>query len=287
MAVVISVINLKGGVGKTSITVALGEFLALEFGRRVLVIDLDPQTNATICLIDESEWVRRNLRGQTVAQVFNDRRHNYHIFSAEEAIIKGVSNIGGGIPNLHLLSSSLDLIDLQDHMINLPAKDVFSGNPVEILGEAVAEVLVNYDVVLIDCPPNLGLITQNGLIFSDYYLIPVLPDVLSTYGIPQIISRVQRFEKDNRVRVPPLGIVITKFRTQSSIHRRTVTALRSQSERGYPRVFDTIIAENNQVAAAMDITNRYRTLKQKYGYTAEGAYTQYRNLTEELLRYVG
>ncbi|NLU48904.1 MAG: AAA family ATPase [Syntrophomonadaceae bacterium] len=287
MPTVISVINLKGGVGKTTVTVALAEFLALEFGYRVLVVDTDPQTNATVSLISEKEWERRNRQGRTIAQLFRDKLENRHVFVAEEAIVKGVSNVGGGIPNLDLLPSSLDLVDLQDRMINMPTKDVFSANPVEVMGEALAEVLVAYDFVLIDCPPNLGLITQNGLIFSNYYLIPVIPDVLSTYGIPQIVTRINRFGEENRVVIPPLGIIITRYRAQSSIHRGMVKNLQAKSGREYPRVFATILAESNQAAAAMDVTNRYSTLKRKYGYAADGVYEQYKKLAKELLRYVG
>src|SRR5580765_3034071 len=97
MAVVTSVINLKGGVGKTTLTIALAHYLAGEHGKRVLVIDLDPQTNATIALVNERRWRERDQAGQTLYQLFRDELDKTHLFSAREAILTRVSNVGGGI----------------------------------------------------------------------------------------------------------------------------------------------------------------------------------------------
>ena len=100
MAYVTSIINLKGGVGKTTITLALAHFLALEHRKRVLVIDLDPQTNATVCLIPEMEWKKRDETGRTLYQLFWDQLKGTQVFYAEDAIVRRVSNVGGGIDGL-------------------------------------------------------------------------------------------------------------------------------------------------------------------------------------------
>lgn len=285
MTVTISLINLKGGVGKTTLTVALAEFMALEHGLKVLVVDLDPQTNATVALMDEYEWKKKNVRGETVLQVFTDRLYERKIFSPAEAIVRNVSNIGGGIPGLDLLPSSIDLIEMQDEVGSIPGSGVFSYRPLTILGEAIAEEIGAYDIVLIDCPPNLGLITQNGLMISDYYLIPVIPDVLSTYGIPQIVNRVERLEKETGVHVDPLGLVIAKYRAQSSLHVNQIRILQAgASQNGYRRVFNNLIPESNQAAAVMDYTLEFSTLNKKYGY--DNPYKSYQKLIEEVLEYV-
>lgn len=286
MAKVISIINLKGGVGKTTITVALAEFMAIKHQLRVLVIDLDPQTNATMALMEEYEWKRRNIRGQTVVQIFRDRLHQQRfIFNAEEAVVKGVSNIAGGIPGLDLLPSSLDLIDLQDYLTGIEASGVLSERPLTILGEAIAEIVTTYDMVLVDCPPNLGLITQNGLVFSQYYLIPVIPDVLSTYGIPQILNRVGRLVRETGITLKPLGVVINKYRQQSKLHRTQTHVLHMNAVNiGFGRVFDTVIPESTRVAAAMDYSVTYNNLRGKYGYDVP--YEQYCQLTAEVLQHV-
>src|SRR6476646_3085481 len=113
MAYVTSIINLKGGVGKTTITVALAHFLALEHGKRVLVVDLDPQTNATVSLIPEMEWKRRDEAGRTIYQLFVDQVKRTTRFDADESIVRDVSNVGGGVKGLDLLPSSLGLIKIQ------------------------------------------------------------------------------------------------------------------------------------------------------------------------------
>jgi len=282
MTVTISMINLKGGVGKTTLTVALAEFMAGQYGLKVLVIDLDPQTNATISLMDQNDWKRRNVRGQTLVRLFRDYLEDMKIFSIDEAIVHNASNIGGGIPGLDLLPSSLDLIDIQDEIIKIPSRGLISSRPLTLLGEAICELMTAYDIVLIDCPPNLGLITQNGLLLSQYYLIPVIPDILSTYGIPQIVNRIRRLEKETGARIQALGVVINKYRQQNALHRSQVNILTLEAgNTGYQRVFKTIIPENARAAAAMDYSLPGARIHNKYGY--ETPFIQYQDLTEEVL----
>lgn len=282
MPVIISLINLKGGVGKTTLTVALAEFLTLEHNFKVLVIDLDPQTNATVSLMNEYEWKKQNIKGQTIVQLFRDYLENMQIFSACEAIVHTVSNIGGGVEGLDLLPSSLDLIDIQDELIKIPTRGIFSQRPLSILGEALCEEMNNYDIVLIDCPPNLGLITQNGLILSQYYLIPVIPDVLSTYGIPQIISRIKRLEIETGVRLQPLGVAVNRFRQQNRLHSNQVHLLQVNAKKmGFRRVFSAIVPEASRAASAMDYSLPVNSLHDKYGYDAP--FKPYQQLTREVL----
>lgn len=282
MPLVISLINLKGGVGKTTLTVALGEFMACQHELKVLIIDLDPQTNATVSLISEGEWKRRNVRGQTLLNMFSDQINKYKVFSAEEAIVRSVSNVGGGIEGLDLLPSSLDLIEFQDYV--LEESGISAGSLNNLLGPAISDVLPGYDVVLIDCPPNLGFITQNGLLISDYYLIPVIPDILSTYGIPQILQRVKRLQKRYGIRIRPLGLVINKYRAQAPVHQSQLSILQTNAQRkGYSRVFTSVIPENNRSAGVMDVSTAFSSLKQKYDYNTP--YKNYRDLCEEVLLY--
>ncbi|CFX12712.1 P-loop containing nucleoside triphosphate hydrolase [Syntrophomonas zehnderi OL-4] len=283
MPTVISLINLKGGVGKTTLTVAMAEFMAAEHGLRVLVVDLDPQTNATVSLIHEQEWRRRNMRGQTVLNVFLDHLSKYRIFSPQEAIIRKVSNIQGGIEGLDLLPSSIDLIEVHDEFLRASA--ALPVNPLHILGGALRESLPDYDIVLIDCPPDLGLICQNGLMISNYYIIPTIPDILSTYGIPQIVNRIERLKSETGIPIQPLGLVISKFREQSNTHKAQTPLLRLNAHRdGYQRVLETVIPEGTRAAAVMDSTLNFTSLHDKYGY--DNPYRHYQSLTEEVLSYV-
>ncbi len=285
MTKVISTINLKGGVGKTQMTVALAEFLAMEHNKRVLLIDLDPQTNATVSLIDENVWLTKDQNGETLLQLFKDKLEKTSRFNINQAIVRRASNVAGGIRNLDLLPSSLGLIEIQDSLPLIPAGRFYVTSPVTILKEVISGVLDEYDLVLIDCPPNLGIITLNGIYISDYYLIPCIPDILSTYGIPQIIGRVKNFKQETKINIEPLGIVISMYRAQSRLHDTTIRDLRGRASRGgYPRIFDTVIPLTVRSAESADFSATVNTLKQKYGYG--GVFGNYQNLTKELLNYV-
>lgn len=282
---IISTINLKGGVGKTSMTVALGEFLAMEHGLDILIIDLDPQTNATVSVMDEKIWLEKDKKGETLRQLFEDKLKNTSKFDINKSITKGVSNINGGIPNLSLLPSSIGLIDLQDALPQISAGRYYVASPVTILKEAIADILNQYDFVLIDCPPNLGIITLNGIYISNYYLIPTIPDILSTYGIPQIINRIDGFKKETNINIEPLGIVISMYRSQSKLHNSVVESLKEKASSGsYPRIFDTVLPLRGKTAEAADFRAPVNTLKQKYGYGTD--YEIFRSLTNEVLSYV-
>ena len=282
MTRVISVINLKGGVGKTTTTVGLAQILSVEFNKKILVVDLDAQTNATTMLIGEDKWMEVNKQKQTIAQLFYEGVYprSEKIFDINRAILKGVSNIDE-VKLVDMLPSSLDLIDIQEEVIKAP-RGIFSViRPVDLLDKSLRKIKQKYDYILIDCPPNLGVITRNGLKVSDVYIIPTVPDVLSTYGIPQIISRVNKFSKELEKEIKPLGIVITKYREQSALHKRTVKELRKERD---CRVFETIFKENDNIANAAEYINK-STMRQKWGY--KGQVDNFKLLAEEIMRAMG
>ena len=282
MTRVISVINLKGGVGKTTTTVGLAQILSVEFNKKILVVDLDAQTNATTMLIGEEKWMEVNKQKQTIAQLFYEGVYprSEKIFDINRAILKGVSNIDE-VKLVDMLPSSLDLIDIQEEVIKA-SRGIFSViRPVDLLDKSLRKIKQKYDYILIDCPPNLGVITRNGLKVSDVYIIPTVPDVLSTYGIPQIISRVNKFSKELEKEIKPLGIVITKYREQSALHKRTVKELRKERD---CRVFETIFKENDNIANAAEYINK-STMRQKWGY--KGQVDNFKLLAEEIMRAMG
>ena len=279
MANIISVINLKGGVGKTTTCVALAEFMAAVFDKRVLVIDLDPQTNATTILIGEDRWKDLNDKGHTLAQLFKDALHDGPDmrFDLDATLQRGVSSVGV-VRKLDLLPSSLDLIDVQDRLGSMSSGRFHSDVPTNVLWRATRGILDDYDYVLIDCPPNLGLITLNGLRLSTGYIIPTIPDVLSTYGIDQIVTRVAAFSDNVGQPIEPLGIVVSKFRSQSTTHTNTVRRLRASDK--LPKVFDTYVRESEHIAASAEF-KPVNQLRQKYGY--QGQYDTYTALTQEVI----
>lgn len=281
MAHVISTINLKGGVGKTTLTVGLAEMLAGR-GKKVLVIDLDPQTNATVALIGEERWEELNDKGHTLYSLFADALEedpSKRRFDLDSTLQRNASPTQEVSRRVHLLPSSIDLIDVQDRLASMPTGRFYSNNPTDLLNRATRDVIDEYDWVLIDCPPNLGIITLNGLRLSEGYIIPTIPDVLSTYGIPQILRRVQAFADELGKQIEPLGIVVSKYRVQSTVHRTTVDSLNRRPD--YPPLFETLIPEANDMAsAAVDVSRS--TLRQRWA----SSFNVLSALTDELLTLV-
>ncbi|WP_016694213.1 ParA family protein [Rhodococcus rhodochrous] len=278
MARVIATINLKGGVGKTTTTAALGEFMAAEFGQRVLMIDLDPQTNLTTMMVGEERWEELNDLGLTLARLFDKAiTPDADAFDIEKAVQKNVSPVRA-VRDLDLLASSLDLMDIQEGLTHQQYADPGSHRPVEVLLSAVRPIADRYDYILIDCPPNLGILTLNGLRLADGYLIPTIPDILSTYGIPPLQTKIQEFAKRTGHSVREIGLVITKYRSASNLHRTIIEQLQRD-----PRIANVVpawVPEANQIAASAEFVP-YGTLKRKYGNT--GQYDALRILTETIM----
>ena len=297
MAKVISVINLKGGVAKTTTTVQLAECLCSEYGKRVLVIDLDPQTNATIALISEDKWEELDSQKQTLFHLFNDKLEKTSFFCTHKAIQKSVSNLN--LPRLSVLASSIRFIDIQDRISEIPIKTGYAINPMEVLKTAIYHELENYDYVLIDCPPNLGFITRNGIEISDYFLIPTIPDTLSTYGIPQIVKTIHGFATERPLKIKCLGLLITKYSSNSETHKRGMNtlparfaAIFSELQIAPAPVFSTWIPQSNATAEAMDFNPQRHpsTFREKYGRSKSGEYYLYKyviDLTKEFIKNVG
>lgn len=286
--VVISFINLKGGVAKTTTSVAVAEILAKDFRKHVLFIDLDPQTNATINLIGEAKWQERNADGRTMAQLFKDklRPELPPKFDIEQAIVRGVSTIDDGIARLDLLPSSIEFIEIQEKLPFVAMQGNYDNNPQDILRRALAPVIDRYDFVIIDCPPSLGIVTKNGLRFSTHYVIPTIPDIVSTWGIFQIVTSIASFaESTNRV-IRPLGIVATKVQGTMDIHSRVMAELRDgrlfdgkDAEFKQPPLFRDAIMQNVNTARGADADASLNTFRKKYGPT----YEPHKGVVKEIL----
>jgi len=284
---VLSFINLKGGVGKTTTAVAVAEMLAQEDRKHVLLIDLDPQTNATVALISEDQWAEMDKDGRTIAQLFEDRinPHNSPKFDIETAIARRVSTINDGIARLDLLPSSIRLIDLQDRIPMIALSGNFTANPLEILRVAIQPVIERYDYIIIDCPPSLGTVTKNGLRLSTGYVIPTIPDIVSTWGIYQIVDNVVQFSQDIGLPITPLGIVATKVQS-NDLHRRVISDLKAKRLGRFsepngieqPSLFNNVIPQTVSVARGADVDADIRTFKGKYG----TAYNSLHGLTTEI-----
>ena len=256
-AKVVSFINLKGGVAKTTTAVGTALALAEHFGKKVLVVDLDPQTSATVMLIGEENWIRLDDQELTLYSLFSDAVDESNTFSLSRSIQKDVGNLTD-VSGVDLLPSSIQLVYLQDEIYNVS----YSANdPNRVLEYALGPVLYKYDYVLIDCPPNLGVITLNGLQISDGYVIPCIPDILSTYGISQILNRIGVFAANRSLKISPLGIVFTKVKGNVSLHKRRREEVAATAD---CPVFQTVFYEYSRYAEAAEY-NEPMTFRQKWG----------------------
>lgn len=277
MPTTIAFINLKGGVAKTTTAVATAQILSGVHRKRVLLIDLDPQTNATVMLVGDKRWKKLNRKGATVAQLFADaiEQPRRARFNPRVAIQPRVGSVTEA-PSVALLASSLDLIGIQDRLGDIPSGEFAARTPIDILHRALHDQLNDYDFVLIDCPPSLGRITLNGLRFADGYVIPTIPDHLSTYGIPQITDRVEKFGHEIARRIELVGILATKFQTQQVAHRSQLDILRRKP---WP-VFTAKIRQGTELSSAAEFGYR-GTLIQKWG--SRQGFPDYSRFVDELL----
>lgn len=203
---IVSVINYKGGVGKTTLTANIGSELALR-GKKVLLVDLDPQASLTFSFYDADVWESTLAEDHTILQWFGsllaqpraDPLRKYVV--TPPAVNELIAANGDG--RLDLLASHLDLVDVDLDFAHLLGGSRFPQGSTDYLrlhralrdafgGQALRE----YDVILLDCPPNFTMVTRVGIVASDYLLVPAKPDYLSTLGIDYLRSRVSGLVND-------------------------------------------------------------------------------------------
>jgi chromosome partitioning protein len=212
---IISCINLKGGVGKTAIATNFAAFCGRS-GRKTLLVDLDPQTNATFSCMEVDEWEKHAKQKGSVADLFGLRSHT----NAEGKVKEAKDIIKRDVfPNVDLVPSHLDLFTIDLDLAAAPARE-------KKLEKALRSIIANYEVVVCDCPPNLTLPTQNALALSTHYLVPISPDYLSSIGVALLITRVKRLAEDLDHPIDFAGIVISRVGRPAFFRSQTVSALR-------------------------------------------------------------
>ena len=217
MTVIVSCVNLKGGVGKTALAVNLAAIAGDIHEKRTLLIDVDPQTNATFSCIPVDKWEKHANANGTIADILGGRDYASAEGTTklpEDVIIHDV------FPNVDLLPSHLDLFTI-DLYLNRPNKE-------SILSRELRSVVKEYDLIVCDCPPNLTLPTQNALSISSHYVIPVTLDYLSVLGIGLLVSRVERFGREFENTLTNSGIVISRVGRPATHREETEGAIRGR-----------------------------------------------------------
>lgn len=251
MTKVVSFINYKGGVGKTTSTYHVGCSLAQHYGQRVLMIDIDPQTNLTFLCASVEQWRRRKRNTGTIYNLYKRYQKKQTVDVGRFIWNDVVTARRHPIFGLDLIPCDIDLLgeDLGGGQImgvfsTMQAlKQTARGvvRELSFLKAAIGATNGRYDWVLIDCPPNLYLMTQNALHVSDYYVVTVIPDHLSTIGLNILTEKVVKIGNsisatytnagmDCKHAVAELGaIVFVKVRIGGSMitttHEDTMTAI--------------------------------------------------------------
>jgi chromosome partitioning protein len=194
VARVVAFLNFKGGVGKTANVVNIGACLAATHQKRVLIVDLDAQCNASLWLLGKNRW-RSHTEGlaRSVYQLFKDKIDGTRRFRFQDAILRGVpfSDKGFGlIGSLHLLPAAVELLRIEDPLASRAALGSH-----RFLFDQLAAVKKDYDYILLDCPPNFYALSKNAIFFADHLAVPYIPDYLSLTGFRTLAELVEDFGK--------------------------------------------------------------------------------------------
>lgn len=208
MPIVVSMINWKGGVGKTSLTLHLAAGLASRHAKRVLLIDLDAQCNLSFMAVGLSDYIKHTYQdsGATLKSVFDAYFDRTNLQPKDVILEKRVRARAGKIftkVDIILSHQELTLLDMKLAREKRSGKDHreetrFEIEKLSVIKNVIDAVAGDYDYVLIDCPPNVNLVTQNAFFASDYYVVPAIPDFLSTVGISLITKYMDQFNQDYR-----------------------------------------------------------------------------------------
>lgn len=200
-AKVISFINYKGGVAKTTSTYHIGCWLA-QLGKNVLLIDIDPQTNLTFLCVPLKKWEKRKESG-TILTMYKRFLEKNPIDTKRYIWKTPIRALGTDLPGIDLISCDIDLIGEDvgvGKMSGARPKQIFKEDAREFirdrsfLKKVVQEVEDRYDYILIDCPPNLYLMTENALVASNYYVVTAIPDHLSTIGLNILTNKAEKMQ---------------------------------------------------------------------------------------------
>jgi cellulose biosynthesis protein BcsQ len=273
---IIAVANMKGGVGKTATVIGLAESLAAK-GSETLVVDLDPQANASICLAGDQFLKTIIEEGNTIDAFIEDRFVKRELDTTLDKRIRtnisNVSYLGRQLP-LSLLASSSELRLMERDLIFALTKTGMALDRIvaalyEIIKEELKRTKKSYDYILFDCAPGISVLTEVSIRLANLVIVPTIPDFLSTYGLNSFCSNLWSgpIADQSSLKKPkrPPHVLITRRRPVRE-HEKTSERLRMEAAKDNARfkVFTTEIFERAAIAEALGKIDAHPTFSQKW-----------------------
>ncbi|MBR4524313.1 MAG: ParA family protein [Bacteroidales bacterium] len=255
MGKVIAIANQKGGVGKTTTAINLAASLSV-LEKKVLIIDADPQANTTSGL----NFAPDNDQQRTLYEVMIGK------IDVTDALIQTE------IANLHMIPSHINLVGLEIEMVQAEGREM-------LLKNALAPIRDNYDYIIIDCSPSLGLITVNTLTAADSVIIPVQPEFFALEGLGKLLQTIRLVQGGVNPDLTIEGFVVTMFDGRTRVHTQVLAELR---EHFRDLVFKTVIQRNIRLSEAPSHGKPIIL----YDIMCNGS-TNYLNLAREVLEHNG
>ena len=251
MGKIIAIANQKGGVGKTTSCVNLAASLGV-LEKKVLLIDADPQANATSGMGVQVDTIE--IGTYQVLELTCD---------AKDAIIPTTS------PNVDLIPSHIDLVGAEIEMLNMESRE-------KRLKNIIAKIKGDYDYILIDCAPSLGLTTLNALVAADSVMIPIQCEYFALEGLGKLLNTIKSVQRIHNPQLDIEGLLLTMFDSRLRLSNQVVDEVRKHFS---SMVFDTIISRNTRLGEAPS----YGETIIAYDATSKGA-VNYLNLAQEILK---
>ena len=255
---ILAVANQKGGVGKTTTAINLGTGLAA-VGEKVLIIDLDPQGNASTGL-----GIPRSAREVSTYEIVIDEA------PLETAILETE------IPNLSIVPSTVDLAGAELELINVPRRSYRLRDALNQYFNNLPQNCVDFDYVLIDCPPSLNLLTVNAMVASDSVLVPLQAEFFALEGLSQLMLSIREVRQTANRDLRIEGVVLTMFDTRNNLSRQVELDVR---ENLGDLVYQTIVPRNVRLSEAPS----FAMPALLYDHTSKGSIA-YQKLAAEMLR---
>lgn len=264
MGYIIATANMKGGVGKTTLTVNLATSLAKDHDKRVLVVDLDTQINATLSLMSPADFAKRRREKRTlrylIDRVVNSAGHS--TITIQRVIQSCVCNI----KQLDLLPGDIDLYDefivsemLHNQAINSNQHNfetVWNRFEGILVRQVLHSILQDYDFIILDCAPGYNLLTRSALVASDFYLLPTKSESLSVVGIQLLERRIAKLKESHEANglldIQMLGIIFNMSVNAITGRYYRKVMQRVNEDFGVDKVFKTQIPTDVNVSKAVD-----------------------------------